>query len=251
MTLAAFLLLSAIAVPGADSSPQLPTADQVVARMVARDNERQATLFGYTGTRHYVLENSDFQKRAEMLVRMTCLRDGSKQFQTISATGWGGARKHVFPKLLESETEASQPGLRARSRIIPENYAFEMIGTEYIDDRPTYVIAIAPKTSNKYLIEGRIWIDAADYAIVRIEGKPARNPSFWIKSVHFVHSYEKRGSFWFPLSDRSVTDARIFGRTEVTIDYFDYSVTRPELAKTNSLPRAPRDVQLLSRSGSE
>lgn len=251
MILASLLLLSAVAVPAADSSPQLPTADQVVARMMARDNERQATLYGYTGTRRYVLENSDFQKRAEMLVRVTCLRDGSKQFQTISETGWGGARKHVFPKLLESETEASQPGLRARSRIVPENYAFEMSGTEYVDGRLAYLIAIAPKTSNKYLIEGRIWVDAAEYAIVRIEGKPARNPSFWIKSVHFVHSYEKTGSFWFPLSDRSVTDARIFGSTKVTIDYLDYALARPELAETHSSPGDARDFQLLGRSGSK
>ena len=57
--------------------------------------------------------------------------------------------------------------------------------------------------------------------IVRMEGEPAKNPSFWIKSVHFVHTYGKHGPFWFPVSDRSVTDVRIFGNTEVNIDYFD------------------------------
>jgi hypothetical protein len=222
MTLVSFLLFSSIAM-AADASLQLPTGDEVVAKMMARDNERQATLYGYTASRRYVLENQRHHKRAEMLVRMTCLRDGSKQFETISETGWGGARKHVFPRLLEAETEASRPDLRDRSRLIPENYVFEMVGKEYVDERPAYVIAIAPKTPHKYLMQARIWIDADDFAIVRIEGKPAKNPSFWIKSVHFVHNYEKRGSFWFPVSDRSVTDARIFGSTEVTIEYFDYA----------------------------
>ncbi len=222
MTLISFLLFSSVAM-AADSTLHLPTGDQVVARMMARDNERQATLYGYTASRRYVLENQRHHKRAEMLVRMTCLRDGSKQFETISETGWGGARKHVFPRLLEAETEASQPGLRERSRLIPENYVFEMVGTDYIKERPAYVISITPKTPNKYLMQARIWIDADEYAIVRIEGKPAKNPSFWTKSVHFVHKYEKRGSFWFPVSDRSVTDVRIFGSTEVTIEYFDYT----------------------------
>ena len=222
MTLVSFLLFSSIAI-AADASSQLPTGDEVVAKMMARDSERQATLYGYTASRRYVLENQRHHKRAEMLVRMTCLRDGSKQFETISETGWGSARKHVFPRLLEAETEASRPGLRERSRLIPENYAFEMVGTEYVDERPAYVIAIAPKTPNKYLMQARIWIDADEYAIVRIEGKPAKNPSFWTKSVHFVHKYEKRGSFWFPVSDRSVTDVRIFGSTEVIIEYFDYA----------------------------
>jgi hypothetical protein len=239
MLLVPFLLFSSIAM-AADSTLQLPTGDEVVARMMARDNERQATLYGYTAARRYVLENQRHHKRAEMLVRMTCLRDGSKQFETISETGWGGARKHVFPRLLEAETEASRPGLRERSRLIPENYVFEMVGTDYVKERPAYVISITPKTPNKYLTQGRIWIDADEYAIVRIEGKPAKNPSFWIKSVHFIHTYEKRGSFWFPVSDRSVTDARIFGSTEVTIEYFDYAPKTSALsASRESLRRAP------------
>jgi hypothetical protein len=222
MRLVSLLLFSTIAL-AADSTLLLPTADEVVAKMMARDNERQANLYGYTATRRYVLENQRHHKRAEMLVRMTCLKDGSKQFETMSSTGWGGARNHVFPRLLEAETDASLPGFRERSRITPENYAFEMVGAGYFDERPVYVIAIAPKTPNKYLMRGRIWIDADEYAIIRIEGEPARNPSFWIKSVHFVHKYEKRGSFWFPVSDRSVTDVRMFGSTEVTIEYFDYA----------------------------
>ena len=229
MFLASLLLFSAIATPAGDSSVQLPTGDEVVAKMMARDNERQAALYGYTAVRRYVLENQGYHKRAEMLVRMTCLKDGSKHFETLSATGWGGARKHVFPRLLEAEADASQPGSRERSRITPENYAFEMLGVEHVGGREAYVIAVSPKTPNKYLLQGRIWVDADEYAIVRIDGKPAKNPSFWIKSVHFVHNYDKVGSFWFPISDRSVTDARIFGNTEVTIEYFDYAPNTPSL----------------------
>ena len=194
------------------------------------DNERQATFHGYTAYRHYVLDNQRFHKRAEMVVRITCLQNGSKQFDTISATGWGGARKHVFSKLLQAEAEASQPGFRERSRITPENYTFEMEGAETLDGRPVYVMTIAPKTPNKYLMRGRIWVDAEEYAIVRIEGQPAKNPSFWIKSVQFVHSYEKSGSFWLPVSDRSESEARIFGGTEVTIEYFNYNLDTPSLS---------------------
>ena len=223
MRFSPFLLLFAMAMAAQDSGQQLPSANEVVAKMIERDNQRQAELHGYTAARRYVLENSRHHKRAEMLVTIRCLENGSKQFQTVSATGWGTARNHVFPKLLESESEASLPEVRDRSRITPENYSFEMVGRDYINGRPAYVIAIAPRTPNKYLIQGRIWVDVDEYAIVRIEGKPAKSPSFWIKSVQFVHTYQKRGSFWFPISDRSVTDVRILGATEVTIEYFDYS----------------------------
>jgi hypothetical protein len=217
------LVFTAVVAAAQDSGQLLASATEVVANMVARDDQRQAALHSYTASRRYLLENTRHHKRAEMLVTVRCLDNGSKQFQTVSATGWSIARKHVFPGLLESESDASQPGLRERSRITPDNYSFALLGTDYINQRAAYVLAITPKTRNKYLVEGRIWVDADEYAIVRIEGKPAKNPSFWIKSVHFVHAYQKNGPFWLPVSDRSVSDARILGATELTIEYFDYA----------------------------
>jgi len=34
--------------------------------------------------------------------------------------------------------------------------------------------------------------------------------------------YQKSGAFWFPLTTESETDARLFGTTDLTIEYFDY-----------------------------
>ena len=217
------------------STPAVPTADEIVARMIAHDGERQAALHGYTAYRRYVLENRAHHKQAEMLVRMICREDGSKKFEVVSASGWSGARKHVFPRLLEAEIDAARPDLREHSRITPENYTFEIAGTDEVRGRLAYVISIEPKTQNKYLARGRIWVDADEYAIVRVEGQPAKNPSFWFKSVHFVHDYNKSGSFWFPVTDRSVTDARIFGATEMTIEYFDYVPNDPTRGQVSDL----------------
>ena len=60
-----------------------------------------------------------------------------------------------------------------------------MLASEFLEARPVYVIQVLPKREDKYLFEGRIWIDAEDFAVVRVEGKPAKNPSFWTRSVHF------------------------------------------------------------------
>jgi hypothetical protein len=235
MRLALSFLTYVVTIAAQDPIPILPSVDGVVAKMVDRDNQRQADLHGYTASRRYILENSRHHKRAEMVVAVKCFDNGAKQFETVSATGWSAARSHVFPKLLESESEASLPDARDRSRITPENYSFAMVGKDSINQRPVYVIAITPKTKNKYLIQGTIWVDADEYAIVRIEGKPAKNPSFWIKNVHFVHTYQKSGSFWFPASDRSVTDARIVGTTDLTIEYFDYAPNPSVLSSIHEL----------------
>jgi MucB/RseB N-terminal domain len=154
-------------------------------------------------------------------------RDGTKHFEVVSEEGWGGARKHVFHKMLESETETSRPEIRANARIIRENYDFVLIGAELVAGRAAYVLEIKPKRNEKYLFQGRIWVDAEDYALARAEGKPAKKPSFWTKSIHFVQIYQKLGPGWFPLSTQSVTEAHLFGTTDVSIEYFDYAPRMP------------------------
>ena len=84
------------------------------------------------------------------------------------------------------------PGSGDESRVTPENYSFRMLGIEEIDGRTAYAIEVTPKVPKKYLMRGTIWVDAADYAIVRMQGSPAKNPSFFIKSVRFTHTYQKK-----------------------------------------------------------
>jgi hypothetical protein len=211
----------------AENSGALPTAEEIVSRMAASDLQRQSSIVGYAGMRRYILENHKFNKRAEMLVQVRGDRDGTKHFEVVSEEGWGGARKHVFHKMLESETETSRPEIRANARLIPENYDFALVGTEFVAGRAAYVLETRPKRNEKYLFQGRIWVDAEDYALARAEGRPAEKPSFWTKSIHFVQIYQKRGPLWFPLSTQSVTEAHLFGTTDVSIEYFEYAPKLP------------------------
>ena len=220
--LAALLLLPA-SVAAADESPSLPTATEIVTRMGSRDLQRQVSIEGYAGMRRYVLDNQHFHKRAEMLVQVQGDPDGTKHFEVVSEDGWKAAHKHVLRKMLQSESETSRPEMRANTRLNLENYDFEVIGTEMVADRTAYVLETHPKRKEKYLFRGRIWVDAEDYALVRAEGSPAKNPSFWTKSTHFVQIYQKNGPLWFPRSTQSVTEAHIFGTTDVNIEYFDYA----------------------------
>jgi hypothetical protein len=223
------LLLPAAGISVAQDAAPL-TAGEVVARMAQHDAQRQVSTHGYAGMRRYVLENNDMRKHAEMLVRVSGDSDGTKHFEILSEQGWKAAQKHVLRKVLESESQASRPEARAATRLCSDNYEFQMTGTEVVDDRLAYAIDVTPKRHDKLLFEGRIWVDAEDYALVRAEGNPSKNPSFWTKHVHFVHTYQKHGPYWFPLSTESVTDARIFGRTGLTIEYFDYKPNATEIA---------------------
>jgi hypothetical protein len=232
------LALGSITPCHAQQAPVLG-ADDIIAKLIDRNSQREKLAGGYSGTRRYVLENQKLNKRAEMLVSVKCDPDGSKHFEVVSEEGWNSANKRVLRKMLESESETSRPQARESTSITPANYSFQVIGTDSLESRPVYIIEVLPKRDDKYLFEGRIWVDAQDFALVRAEGKPAKNPSFWIHSVNFVQVYHKSGTFWFPFSTESVSDARIFGKTAVTISYFEYqpnSTTESAISQVSPKP---------------
>jgi hypothetical protein len=226
-------ILLLVTLASAQASDPLPSAQDVVAKMMLFDAHRQSELTGYTATRRYVAVNK--KRRAEMLVLVECARDGAKEFTILSEEGSRSIRKHVFQKLLSEETEASRRGTRASTRLMPDNYEFEMVGRETLETGPAYVLSVVPKTQNKYLIDGRIWVDANDYSIVRIEGQPARNPSFWVHNVHFIHTYQKVGQFWFASSTDTTSQIRIFGDSELTIQNADYKLNSADKSNTTSI----------------
>jgi hypothetical protein len=207
-----------------DSTTAQPTAAEIVQRMALADGGRNAAFRGYTGMRHYTLQNKRFDTRAEASVHVVCTGAGAKSFQVVSETGSRLIGDRVIRKMIEAEAEASQTGEHEQNRILPKNYDFRLLGTEVADGRLNYVLEILPKTGYRFLVRGRIWVDAEEYAITRVEGSPAKNPSLWIRDVQIVLRYSRTGPFWLPLRNESCANARILGNTELTIDYFDYVV---------------------------
>ncbi len=224
IALAAVLYCSPV---GAAASP----TEQIVARMMELDGLLTPQLREYTSVRRYVLENKRISKRAEMTVRVKFRYPGHKEFEVISEQGSGTIRKRVFRKMLDSEIEASRDGLRDATQITPRNYTFRLIGSEELAGRKSFVLEVTPKTKNKYLFQGKVWVDAEDYGIARIEGTPAQNPSVWVRKTSFVHRYEKNGPFWLAVSTTSSTDVWVFGRTELLIEYSGYRINEQSAGK--------------------
>lgn len=228
-----FLPFAASAAYGAGSDA-LPDGNALAAKVMAQDARRQAIAAGYHGMRRYVLDNEHMHKDAEIVVSVECSADGTKQFELLAQQGWRGAYKHVVSKMLASEAEASRSEAHLKTRLSLDNYEFRTIRTALVGDRAAYVLEITPRRNEERLIKGRIWIDAQDYAVMRIEGEPARSPSFWVRSVHFVHTYSKDGPLWFPETTQSTTEVRVFGATTLNIHYFDYAPNQLPAPETAS-----------------
>ena len=89
---------------------------------------------------------------------------------------------------------------------------------------------MTPRRHDKFLYQGKIWIDPQDFAVVRIQARPARKPSFWISETLIEHEYRNTGGFWLPATNRSTTKVRLGGRAVLTIQYGKYDVTANEEA---------------------
>jgi hypothetical protein len=203
------------------------TSEEVVSKLIQRNVERAQALGAYQGTRIYRLEHHGFpgSRSAEMTVAVEYRSPGTKEFSIRSESGSRLLIDNVFHKLLQSEKEALTQENQARVALNKDNYRFALAGYE---NRPTgscYILSVEPLTKNKLLYRGRIWVDAADFAVVRIEAAPAKNPSFWTKETRIEQDYAKVGDFWLPLSNRSSSAIRLGGHAYLTIDYQDYRIT--------------------------
>jgi hypothetical protein len=229
--------------------PAALTPEQVVNNLVQRNLTRAQGLAAYQGTRIYRLEYRGFpgSRNAEIVVDVKYESPGTKEFTIRSETGSKLLIDRVFKKLLESEKEALTEENARHTALNRDNYKFAQVGYESTPTGAFYVLSVQPRTKNKFLYRGRIWVDAEDFAVVRLQGEPVKNPSLWIKDTKIEETYVKVGDFWFPASNRSTSSIRLGGRAYLTIDYKDYRTTTvPRLNDSKSTFAATAEVDKTS-----
>ena len=202
------------------------TAEEVVKNLQEKNRQRAIALHQFQGMRVYRMEYRGFpsNRDAEMIVTMSYQSPNTKEFNVVSQTGSKFIIDRVFKKLLEGEQEAMSDENRQRTALNSENYDFTMAGYETTADGADYVLNTLPKTKNKFLYRGKVWVDAKDFAVTRIEAEPAKNPSFWIKKTEIQHKYIKVNDFWFPAENRSESSIRLGGKAVLSIEYKDYKI---------------------------
>ncbi len=239
---AALLLLLPLAAPPAstESSPAAPPSlNRILDQMEQRDSARRAGLSSYTCLRHYTLQNRRFHVSAELTARMTYNAPGKKTFELLDGKGPAVIRKKVLERMIRAEEESSQDHVRRWTRINRTNYSFAFLGRQTLDGRPAFLLEATPRQRNRFLIRGRVWVDAADFAIARVEVQPAENPSVLIRDTHAVQQYERLDGFWLPQFNHANSDSLWFGRTEVVIDSSDYRIDSRNPPLRSQAPAAP------------
>jgi hypothetical protein len=207
-------------------------ADQLFSEVARRNQIRDSQLQKYSVVRTYEIENAAGRLLAESKALVHYESPQPKTFQVLSERGSRVIQGMVFRPLREHEAMTSEGSEKSSSAITPANYRVEAAGEADLDGRHCYLLRAIPRRRDKYLFRGTLWIDAQDLAIARIEGEPAKLPSFWVRKVQFVRSYRKIGDFWLPAEDTSVSEIKLFGAHTLTIRYGDYTLgdKAPDLA---------------------
>jgi hypothetical protein len=202
-------------------------SEQVVENLVRMNLQRAQALQAYESTRIYRLEYKGFPggRSAQMVVNMKYRAPGTKEFEIVSQSGSKMLIDRVFKKLMEGEKDAIEGENQKRIAVNQENYEFALLGYEPGPRGGLYVLSVKPRTKNKYLFQGKIWVDDQQFAIVRAAGEPAKNPSFWIKGAQIETRYINVNDFWLPAHNHSFTSVRLGGHADFSIEYKDYQVT--------------------------
>jgi hypothetical protein len=224
--------------PAAHAQAILPV-EQIVDRMQRHEANQSKELKHYEAIRHYQIHYKGFGTliAAKMDVDINFDSLSGKSFRIVSQSGSKLLCDKVLKRAVDSEEEASKD--RTSTALNATNYRFQFAGTEELEGRPTYILKVDPLKNSKFLYRGKVWVDAVDYAVVKIAVEPAQNPSFWISSTQIENTNSKTDGIWLPQKNRSESNIRIGGIALLTIDYGTYHVTLaepPQLAAKGSTP---------------
>jgi hypothetical protein len=228
------------------ASPSYPTIDgfrgnDIIRRMIERNRLRAEHLKSYSAIRTYEIRDLDGQVSAHAVIRVDYQAPGMKTLQKISEGGSWTVRHFVFDRLLQSEEETSSGLEQREAAISEENYSFTIVGEANLGSNHCYIVEAKPKRMEKYLFEGKLWIDAQDFGIARISGHPAAKLSFWINRANFVREYQRIDGFWLPYQDETIVDVKVHGTKVFRIQHQQYVINAANNPAVSTAGLRPHD----------
>jgi MucB/RseB family protein len=198
---------------------QAQTVDEILRRMMARNEWQDRALLEFRAQRRFYAMNARFNTDSTMYVQTVFHHPDQVQSTVTKHEGSKIIRSRVFDKILEAESETHSKKDKQQVDIIPANYDFTLQGQENCAGRSCFHMKIAPKRRDKYSLDGDIWVDGEDYSIVRIHGAPAKRPSIWTLKTEIDRRYKKIDGVWLPERLDSSSNIMIAGHSVLSIEY--------------------------------
>ena len=240
-----FLALTAAASAAAQPPTASPSVETILVRMAESRAENRARFRPYVVTRDYTLFGKDRDKsKSEVTAELTFVPPNSKQFRIRQSSG-SGLGERIVRQMLEGETEIAED--YGSSDISLDNYDVKFVGEKMLDGRPCYVLETFPKRKRKNLIRGNVWVDAGSYRLRRLEGAPAKSPSWWLRNVRIAFTYSEVEGMWLQTASEYTTKVRIFGHYAITSRDVKYEFDAAAAAGLNGRATVAQVADLDSR----
>lgn len=156
-------------------------------------------------------------KHEAWLEAWTELKDGRFSYEIVSERGSETVRGKVLRSMLKREEELVNSGNTERGDITAANYEFTEAGR---DEDGARVVQIKPKRSDVLLVDGRAVLDDGG-DLLRVEGRLAKNPSFWTSLVNIVRRYARIGGVRVPIATETTAKVKMVGTSRLQV-FYDY-----------------------------
>ena len=205
----------------ASFSDMRPPLDDLLSRMMAYRQWQNGALREYQAHRRFYAANPRFNRDSTLEVQTVFHWPYSLQSTVVRQDGSDFIRERVFDKIIEAESDMA---VSDEADIIPKNYDFSFVGKEDCQGRPCWRLAIKPKRKDKFLIDGDIWLDSADYAVTHVHGVPSKHVSVWVSRVEIDRRLSRIEGVWLTNKIESSTSIHLVGDVVLQIEYVYDSV---------------------------
>ena len=125
-------------------------------------------------------------------------------------------RTRVLKAVLDGEHEASGVSEIGRSALVPSNYRFAANG---VDADGLAKVLLTPRRKEPALISGTMFLRPGDGTLVRVQGRLAKSPSFWVQDVEVVRTYQRIDGVVVPVAFQSKAQVRLLGEATLRETY--------------------------------
>jgi hypothetical protein len=151
------------------------------------------------------------------------------RYEIVSERGSEYVLNKVLKAVLKREQELVAEDGPARSALTEENYEFTDPETA---DGVQYV-QMKPRRKDIVLVEGRMVLSPDGSDLLRIEGKLAKNPSFWTSLVNVIRHFAKVDGVRVPVSTETVAKVKFAGQSRMDVTYEYESINRHRLSQVD------------------
>ena len=185
-------------------------ADEGIKQFLAQDDTQRP----YRALRRLEAKNGNRTGWIEALTEYS--PDTGFRYEISAEGGSGYIRTKVLRALLEGERDVIARGEGARSALSPTNYRFQPNG---IDGDGLANVLLSPRRKERVLVSGMMALNATDGALVRLQGRLAKSPSFWVKNVDIVRTYKRIDGNVVPVALDSTAQVRFLGEATLHMTY--------------------------------